>query len=70
MVHDVSGEFWRGSVLGECLLEHDDFWVTVLKGGSQEIAWKPLIFQEMIVMFPRLVSELGVSTGSGLSSRL
>jgi len=33
MVHNVSWEFWWGSVLGECLLEHDYFWVTVLNGG-------------------------------------
>ena len=33
-------------------------------------ARKPLMFQEMIVMFPGLMTELGVSTGSGLGSWL
>ena len=32
--------------------------------------WKVLMFQGMTVMFPGLVTDLGVTTGYGLSSRL
>ena len=33
-------------------------------------AWKPIMFQGVTVMFPGLVTDLVVSTGSGLSLRL